>query len=297
RWFGKLYGIPYYSGPNVFFYNKSILQKVGAPDPNDLEKQGKWTWDAFLGIAKQATVGTGAQKTFGITTLDSTLAWVASWIWSGGGHLYNQDLTQSLLNSPEAVSALQFYAELQTKQQVVPASSDKLGGQGGFTSGRIAFVSSGRFQVPDIALNAQNKGYEPATAPFPKGPAGRHVRNGPNGWMILNSSKAKDTAWEFLKYASSPAGEAPQLTNHGTCPVNNAVANSQAYKDSLLPWESAAVYDQAAQATEGYRAPVQLGQVQTAFSAVWKDVLAGTTGMQAAMNAFVQQANGILKPS
>jgi ABC-type glycerol-3-phosphate transport system substrate-binding protein len=295
RWFGKLFGLPYYSGPAVFYYNKTLLQKIGAADPNDLEKQGKWDWQAFLDIAKQATVGVGAQKTWGATTLDSTLAWLATWVWLGGGHFYNQDLTQSLLNSTQAIDALQFYVDLQLKYKVVPGSGEDNSGQDGFNKGRIAFVHSGRFQAPGIAQAAT--GWEPGLAPVPKGPAGRHVRNGPNGWMILSSSKAKDVAWEFLKYASSPAGEAPQLTNHGTCPVNQTVASSKAYIDSLLPWENAAVYDQAAQATQGYRAPVQLGQVQSAFNAVWKDVLSGKTTVTSAMNSFVDQANTVLKSS
>ncbi|WNY32732.1 extracellular solute-binding protein [Curtobacterium flaccumfaciens] len=45
---GKLYGLPYDTGPMVMFYNKDIFDKAGVPEP----KPG-WTVDEFEDAAKQ----------------------------------------------------------------------------------------------------------------------------------------------------------------------------------------------------------------------------------------------------
>ena len=55
---GKAYGTTlkntHCSGPNLLFYNKSIIEKEDYEDPYKLWKAGKWTWKKYLKMATQA---------------------------------------------------------------------------------------------------------------------------------------------------------------------------------------------------------------------------------------------------
>jgi multiple sugar transport system substrate-binding protein len=62
----KIYGVPYYSGPSFMFYNKTLFQKVGAKTPEELEKEGNWTWEKLREAARLTTTGSGAERTFGL---------------------------------------------------------------------------------------------------------------------------------------------------------------------------------------------------------------------------------------
>src|SRR5215207_7878823 len=49
---GKLYGMPYYSGPSFMMYNKTVFQKAGVKTPEEYEKEGTWTWSVLQELAK-----------------------------------------------------------------------------------------------------------------------------------------------------------------------------------------------------------------------------------------------------
>src|SRR5690349_2609870 len=104
----KTFGIPFYSGPSVYIYNKALLKQSGQPDPADLEKDGKWTWDAMRDIAVKSTKGAGADKVFGSDTFSTGLHWLNVVIWGFGGEIWDKDLKQTRLSEDKAVQALQF---------------------------------------------------------------------------------------------------------------------------------------------------------------------------------------------
>ena len=37
------------------FYNKTMFEQAGLPDPYELQEAGEWTWDAMLEAAKKLT--------------------------------------------------------------------------------------------------------------------------------------------------------------------------------------------------------------------------------------------------
>ena len=72
----KLYGLytygfdasGYYTdiGWGVFF-NKEYFEEHSLPDVYQLARDGQWTWDKMIEVAKQATITTGGTKTYGLT--------------------------------------------------------------------------------------------------------------------------------------------------------------------------------------------------------------------------------------
>ncbi|HEV2126163.1 MAG TPA: extracellular solute-binding protein, partial [Chloroflexota bacterium] len=55
QWQGKQYGLPYYSGPGLLYFNKTLFDQYGVKTPDKYEREGKWTWETFLQVAKQLT--------------------------------------------------------------------------------------------------------------------------------------------------------------------------------------------------------------------------------------------------
>ena len=89
---GKLYGIAWFTQGKEMFYNASLLAEAGAPFPRQLEKDGKWTWDALLDVARKVTRSDGSQITvYGFTSgfadpgtiVNHLYAWGADWFDKG----------------------------------------------------------------------------------------------------------------------------------------------------------------------------------------------------------------------
>jgi ABC-type glycerol-3-phosphate transport system substrate-binding protein len=59
---GKLYGIAWFTQGKELFYNTTLLSQSGADSPKQLEKDGKWTWDALLDAAKMGRIAGRGQE-------------------------------------------------------------------------------------------------------------------------------------------------------------------------------------------------------------------------------------------
>src|SRR5579863_2909768 len=43
----SIYGLPFSTSPILMLYNADLFKAAGVPTPNDMVKQGTWTWQAF----------------------------------------------------------------------------------------------------------------------------------------------------------------------------------------------------------------------------------------------------------
>ena len=61
---GGYFGLPTSSSSNALYFNKIHFKQVGVPLPTDLQKQGKWDWDALLETARKLTRSDATGKKF-----------------------------------------------------------------------------------------------------------------------------------------------------------------------------------------------------------------------------------------
>ena len=99
---------------------------------NELEKQGKWDWDALVDTARKLTRTDATGKKFWGFLRPSGLTLTVMYMWQNGGTPFSDDRTQCLVNSPECVAAEQWIADLVLKQQVATPVVDPTGRQGWF---------------------------------------------------------------------------------------------------------------------------------------------------------------------
>jgi len=117
RYNGHQYAIPNRAASYVFYYNKTVFDKVGVPYPTN-----NWTYNEMLQIARKLTVP--GQYGIGIAAdlsdPSNVMGLLSAMIWANGGDFLNADNTKATINSPKSVAGLAFWADLYTRYHVVP---------------------------------------------------------------------------------------------------------------------------------------------------------------------------------
>jgi ABC-type glycerol-3-phosphate transport system substrate-binding protein len=198
---GKLYGYPDNYTWCVLAYRKDNFIAAGL-DPNKPPK----TWDEFVTYAKKLTDASKNQYGFVIQPYDW---WFISWLWMNGGDLFSPDGKKCVLDSPEAVEALQFYCDLNDKHHVVPPAAlsamrtagTQFSAESAFINGQIAMLQIGPWlnmnyysQRPDDVDNLMY-------AEFPVNGNKKLSKQTIGGRVtaITATSTRKDDAWIYIK--------------------------------------------------------------------------------------------------
>jgi multiple sugar transport system substrate-binding protein len=116
---GSMFGLPWIAMPVMLYANLDALEAAGLneADVND------WTWDDFKAACVAMTMdnngNTPDSPDFDPTAVSQygfsiVPGWppVQQWIWQAGGEELTADLTQSPIDSPEAIAGAQFVADL-----------------------------------------------------------------------------------------------------------------------------------------------------------------------------------------
>jgi multiple sugar transport system substrate-binding protein len=103
KWRGKTYALSYWVEPFGIYYNKTMFQKLGIPDPwQKRDKPGEWTLEEMLDAARRAT---------NPSTNDWGLDWATGYhdigplIWTQGVTHYDYDQMKWQLDIPASVQA------------------------------------------------------------------------------------------------------------------------------------------------------------------------------------------------
>jgi len=160
---------------SVVFFNKRLFREAGI-DPDslyDMQKNGTWTWDAFMDISKKLTRdinNDGIMDTYAMThdlsteVLDAIVA-------SNGANYIERDSKGLYVNgtsSPEFMEALQFAMRLKTEGVLMPRPeiSNWDWYKAMFTDGKVAM----RIEPQWVINELQNMVDDWGMVVFPKGP-------------------------------------------------------------------------------------------------------------------------------
>ncbi len=205
--------------PLVLYYNKDHFDEAGLEYPTP-----DWTWDDMLSAAQALTVDeSGANATSADFDANNIARWGIqipnTWgdvvwlrgllplIYQAGGHVIAEDgsATQGYMNSPETVSAVQYYVDLFNEHHVAPTSVDvdAFSGVDMFANGLVSMAWSGRWPIADwVDVPDFNFG----TMGLPSGPAGEGNALCWAGFAMYSGGQNKDAAWEFMKYIGAGDG-------------------------------------------------------------------------------------------
>jgi multiple sugar transport system substrate-binding protein len=206
------YAFPEQWSGNFLFYNKALFADAGVPAPPSNWEQ-PWTFAEFLTAAmtltKRDSSGTVTQWGF-----------VDTWVpyYSAGLFGMNNgtpwcrpraDPTHLNFDDDAFIDGVQFYADLACKHRVAPkaANVQSISTMDLFSSGKAAMALGGHWRYQTFSL-ADDLDFDVTILPV--GPKGRGAKSniGTTGLAIAASSSRKQQAWEFVKFATGPVGQA-----------------------------------------------------------------------------------------
>lgn len=189
---GKIYGVPFDSGVTGFYYRTDILEEAGYTAA-DLENI---TWDDYIEIAKNVKEKTGkAMLAFDPNGGDLMRIMMQS----SGQWYFDQEGNPNLVNNEALKEAVRIYSVLAKADFNKPTAG---WGEwvGAFNSGEVASVVTGVWITGSVKAEASQAG-KWAVAPTPR----LNIANSKNAsnlggssWYVLEESKSKATAIEFL---------------------------------------------------------------------------------------------------
>jgi multiple sugar transport system substrate-binding protein len=193
---GHAYAVPHEGDSFLLYLNRSMWEEAGLDPVNNPPKTFEDLKEANLKLTDHSK----NRYAFGMYPVNQ---WLQSWNLAGGSRFFNDDYTETSLDSPEAIEAFTFYCDMYTKDGVVPPGAPEVG-----YGDQIALIAQKQvayIQGPFAAwgnIIAANPEMEKdlMTIPFPGNgqTAGRGTE-----FAIGKGSKHPDEAWELLKWLTS----------------------------------------------------------------------------------------------
>lgn len=226
-----IFGLPRDFQTIVLYYNKDMFDAAGVAYPT-----ADWTWDDLRRAAKTLTRDTNGDGTtdqwgFWSEILDPEPFW-APVVWSHGGEVISADHRHTLFAEGPARDAWHFIAGMAFEDRSMPTPEQlKQYGIDGFSAGIAAMTVSGHWVVPEYA----ERRFAWAVAPLPAGPKGRVTGVNSAGFVISQATKHPQEAWDFVRFAAGPDGQAALAKLGLAVPIRKSVAESPAYLDQPGP--------------------------------------------------------------
>ncbi|HWV77272.1 MAG TPA: sugar ABC transporter substrate-binding protein [Isoptericola sp.] len=197
---GQLYALPKDVGPMALGYNKTLLEEAGVELPDADEPMTREEWLKILKKVTKDTDGDGEVDQWG-TGLNVNWT-LQSFVWSNGGDWTNADRTQVTVDTPEFADALQFFADLTTKEKVTPdpEQAATLDTYQRFMEGQIAFFPVGPWDVS--TYNDLDFDYD--LMPWPTGKSGEPATYiGSLGIGVSSTTALPEDAVKLATYLST----------------------------------------------------------------------------------------------
>jgi multiple sugar transport system substrate-binding protein len=211
---GKQWGIPFNASTPIVYYNVDLVRQAGG-DPDNLPTE----WDGVIDLATRID-GLGGD----IDGMSLSIANEHDWFWQAivlgyGGHIMNADKTEVTLGDAAGQKSValirRFVAEtnmpLQTEEQGIQQ----------FVAGKMGmfFGSTAEVRIMDDSVGGK---FDVKTGPFPLGhkETGRLPTGGNSAVILSKDPEKQKAAWEFIKFATSPAGQKIVVLGSGYMPTN-----------------------------------------------------------------------------
>ncbi|OGB91886.1 MAG: hypothetical protein A2Z31_05970 [candidate division NC10 bacterium RBG_16_65_8] len=199
---GKIWAMPFQRSTPILYYNKDLFKKAGL-DPN----KPPTTWDELLATAQTATIRNpqGQVTTWGLTIPDDIWLLMA-FIYQNGGRTSSPDFKKVYLGEPEAIGAVQFWADMANKHKVMPRHRTFPISVQDFAAGNTAMLMHSTGNLRFVRDSAK---FEWGTAFLPKNKKQAVAIGGAGLYIFKKAPKEKqEAAWQFAKFATSPEMQA-----------------------------------------------------------------------------------------
>ncbi|WP_278235825.1 extracellular solute-binding protein [Isoptericola sp. AK164] len=219
-----LYAVPWYVTVQSFYYRADLAEEAGLDAPT--------TWEENLEFGAALREDGADSGTF--VAPSGTLAWqtILPMIYQAGGSVIDDG--EFTLDTPEVVEALGHYQEffaqdISDVQKVITAAGEI---EAAFADGSIGSYMTGSYSY-DFALDALGgDASKLGLAPLPEGPVNGMGYIGGSGLAVMADSDNQESAWKFVRHATSPENAVAAYEVSGVLPANQAAWESGALAES-----------------------------------------------------------------
>ena len=318
---GQPMALPIWIRPTMVQYSPKPFEAAGIEPPNE-----SWDWPTFVEKAARLTVADsgGGRSQYGFIVFPFVTP-SYMFMWQNGADVISSDGKTSTVNSPEAIEAVQFMADLVLKHEVSPRligdeaeefsiniTDDglvvnggliamlprQIGGQFGFNIFRALFAGGGGGRGARFAPPAASPAATPANpievfSRLPLGlmPRGQVAANvGEAGGMIgvLDGTADVTGAWGELRTLASA------MERRGLVPARRTSPEALVNLDSSLDTDSAAALITAADTARVPTFPQSQGVTQILRQVIDEPVLGGSASAADACNEAAKQIDELL---
>lgn len=217
---GGVYAIPDTQVFDMLFYRTDVFENLGIKAPD--------TWDDFYDVLPVIQ-----RNNLQITTVDL----FPTLLFQQGGDYYNEEKTQALLDSPEAINAMETYTALYRNY----GFEVKTDFYSRFRSGEVVMSVQPYQSYNQLVAAAPEINGRWAMIPIPatvgENGLNRSAGSAVTGTVMLKSAKDKEAAWKFMDWWSTDTVKAKYgLEIEGL--LGNSARFTPANKNvmAMLPW-------------------------------------------------------------
>ena len=197
---GVQFGLPKYHGALALFYNKDLFDRYGVTYPDST-----WTYDDYRTAMRSFSTQRPHDEVNALWGSMFDVSWdriqvhVNGW---GGYFVDPDDPVRCLMNSPEALNAMQWLRDRMWGDHAMASRLDvqNLSVTEAFAQGRLAMVEDGSWSLKAVLESAR---FRVGVTIFPAGPARRVTMSTTDGFGIYKHTRYPEAAWEFLKFLIS----------------------------------------------------------------------------------------------
>lgn len=296
---GGQYALPEQWSGNFLYYNKKLFAEAGVRPPPGRWDQ-PWSFGEFLDAAKALTKRDRSGRVSQWGYVDSWVSFYAAGLFgmNNGVPWCTPRVNPTHLNfdNEAFLEGIQFYADLAHKHRVAPTSSDtqSMSTMDLFTSGRAAMALGGhwRYQTVDLAKDLD---FDVTVLPAgPKGPAARS-NIGTTGLAIAASSRRKQQAWEFVKFATGPVGQAVTAESGLFVPVLRSAITSAGFAKAHTRIDNLHVLTGGPAHSEGMPITPEWSKIVALMDRNFGPVLRGVLPATSLANGLSHAVDGVLR--
>lgn len=283
---GRAWGIPYNTSTPLIYYNRDLFREMGLDPETDFPE----TWDELLEVGREFTVredGELVRWAFGLPTAPGWM--FDAFLGQAGGTFLNDDGSEFVFNSPEAVEMMEFWVTLRDEGVGFPG-----GGADDFFAGNQAML----YQSTAVLENM----FDNATFDLGVAPMWRHreasVPIGGGNFYIFDQGddRVHQAAWEFLKWlvTDEPAAEFAIATGYHVQRVDTLEHPLMRERFEDRP-EARITYDQLQSYAKARTLVPFWGEIHDLMTVATQQVLLEDRDPQAALDEAVAEANRLLE--
>lgn len=285
---GQILAVPYRLDVRTLWIRQDLLEAAGYTTPPA-------TWEELREAAKAATKRNGSEfEQTGFHFAPNTLNWqndfqlFVTLLAAAGGKLLNDDNTQSLLTTPEALETAEFLRTLVIEDQsAMYPPFENQGELSALHTGKGAMMISN--EGPEIAARL----YAPDTLPLLKAVppvAGKEQRTHVwiNKFFISKLTTKPDATWELMKFITSPEQLGIYTSSFNSLAPRTSLADADFVTENMQVMaaaaETATVYPKYHRMAETFRPTAQALEA----------ILRGEKPVDVAMQEAADAVNNIL---